>query len=534
MKQDKEKTRRRRKEYKNSTLKGKSTATATATKLSNTTTTRIPAHVIVASTPSHVLLVNNKNLDKKHRANPLKKSSTKMRKQKAQKAPKAQQAQKTTTAINKATAIKKSKRSKKTTAAKKAHKKAPSSSCDGAVKALGDPSSSATASAAASAAATASAAASAAAGVVEFGRKKIEHLLDLDPDVLKLVLDKVRSDRRPHGNTTIFGFIAETSWRLVCKAFLDLSKTHPSNVDAIICHTTPLPRACPCAESYSIVEPSFPVFYASEFACMHHALHVIRHPSSNRVELVISYKEYLCRCYYVVLHRLSLPDAVRLLGGHNAYYDTRLTGFDSLAQGLFAPRMYQQQKPCQAIKAVHISDNTLVQVFAWIETVSIETVSVTETASAAKSASALSTHHHVQNSSSSKVMLNSWHHGIALSLVSESGRKNAVPKLSAFLGYYEPAFVAELKGWQVSLHSHGLPSELIPKGRDTERINRVLAKAALARFEDKKYQLVVASPNDCFSIVAASRPHRCAAAKAKKNIRLQKNMLVRRVLRPPL
>ena len=151
----------------------------------------------------------------------------------------------------------------------------------------------------------------------------------LDEDVFRYVLDRLRRDR--YGNATVTGHVLEATWRLINQRCLCASQTHPSDFDGAV--TT-------LASGEVNKFTGGMRFTASDAA---HALYLVRDTHTGRVhaltcaggatgdDTVVVPRQRVCA--------LEVRDLARVLSGHNANFEQRLTNFDRIAVHGMKPRV---------------------------------------------------------------------------------------------------------------------------------------------------------------------------------------------------
>ena len=152
----------------------------------------------------------------------------------------------------------------------------------------------------------------------------------LDEDVFRHVLDRLRRDR--FGNATVTGHVLEAAtWRILGTRFLAASRAHPSDFDGAV--TT---LASGEVDKFT----GGMRFTASDAA---HALYLGRDTHTGRVHAltcaggttnndgVVVPRQRVCA--------LEVRDLARVLSGHNANFEQRLTNFDRIAVHGMKPRV---------------------------------------------------------------------------------------------------------------------------------------------------------------------------------------------------
>ncbi len=152
----------------------------------------------------------------------------------------------------------------------------------------------------------------------------------LDDDVFRHVLDRLRRDR--HGNATVTGHVLEAAkWRLLGHRFLAASRAHPSDFDGAV--TT-------LASGEVNKFTGGMRFTASDAA---HALYLVRDTHTGRVHAVTCASGTTDNDGVVVPRQrvcaLEVRDLARVLSGHNANFEQRLTNFDRIAVHGMKPRV---------------------------------------------------------------------------------------------------------------------------------------------------------------------------------------------------
>lgn len=351
-------------------------------------------------------------------------------------------------------------------------------------------------------------------------------LLLLGDDLLRSILHFLRRDS--HGNETVPGLIFENRvWRRLALRFLALSRDTPSGYDAAIAFTH---RMIPCmfggglrcSQLTGNGTPARHLFLARDrptgriFALLTEVLHDTALLATKGAMTMLS-----------VNIVLSLAHLVQLVSGQNADYETRLDHFDSIVVGRNV--------------TMNISDS----IAGWQQSVSGEFVPP-RSRDAKRPIDVFLQWGKVTKSAAMVSYLNT------LNLVIPSGdvkvtkllttmetvnvsKTPHLPPISALLGFYEHAQVAECGGMQVGIHTHKLPKELMPKykANDPGLYYRALGKAALdraQRLEAERSAIVLhgtqSAPGP--SGVPARRP-RSAATDAKTTmgqaIRIENDLL---------
>lgn len=153
----------------------------------------------------------------------------------------------------------------------------------------------------------------------------------LDEDVFRHVLDRLRRDRC--GNATVTGHVLEAAtWRLLGTRFLAASRAHPSDFDGAV--TT---LASGEVDKFT----GGMRFTASDAA---HALYLVREARTGQVHALTCAGGATDDDDGVVVPRqrvcaLEVRDLARVLSGHNANFEQRLTNFDRIAVHGMKPRV---------------------------------------------------------------------------------------------------------------------------------------------------------------------------------------------------
>jgi hypothetical protein len=351
-------------------------------------------------------------------------------------------------------------------------------------------------------------------------------LLQLEDDLLRTILCFLRRD--PHGNETVPGLIFENRvWRQLAKRFLGLSRDTPSAYDAAIAFTH---RMIPCmfggglrcSQLTGNGTPARHLFLARDrptgriYALLTEVLHDTALLATKGALSMLS-----------VNIVLSLAHLVQLLSGQNADYDTRLDHFDSIvvgrnvSMGIGDSIAGDQQSVTGEFVPPRSRDVTrTVDVFVrWSK--------VTKSATMVSYLNALNLVIPSGDVKVTKLLT-------TMDTVDVS-KTPQLPPISALLGFYDHAQVAECGGMQVGINTHRLPKELMPKYKpnDPGLYYRALGKAALdraQRLETERSAIVLhgtqSAPGP--SGVPARRP-RSAATEAKttmgRAIRVENDLL---------
>ena len=352
-------------------------------------------------------------------------------------------------------------------------------------------------------------------------------LLLLEDDMLRTILHFLRLDRL--GNETVPALLFENRvWRRLAQRFLGLSRDTPSRFDAAIAFTE---RMLPCMFGGGI---RCSQLTGNTTAGRH--LFLARDRPTGRVYALLT--ELLNDAALVATKGattmlgvgivLSIAHLVQLLSGQNADYESRLDHFDALVSGR------KVNMP--------ISDSMA----AWEQSVSGEIVPPRSRGDMKRHVDVFLRWGKVNKSAATVTYLNTLHLEIPMDDVKvtnllttmetvDVSETPQLPPISALLGFYEHPTVAECGGMLISIHTHGLPKQLMPKykSNDTEPYYRALGKAALdraQRLETERNAMVLhgAQSANGPSGVPVRRP-RSAAIEAKttmgRAIRVENDLL---------
>ena len=192
----------------------------------------------------------------------------------------------------------------------------------------------------------------------------------LDADVFNHVLDRLRRD--PYGNATVTGHVLEAfKWRVLGRRFRDASRAHPSDFDGAI---TTLANGEVDKFTGGMRFTALDATHAPDRDLVSgavHALYLVRDTRTGQVHALTTFaaapnagdggnsgnrggapaqtavvvpRQRLCA--------LDVQDLARVLSGHNADFDRRLTNFDRVAVHGVRPRVSLATHRAQGMQVV--------------------------------------------------------------------------------------------------------------------------------------------------------------------------------------
>ena len=369
----------------------------------------------------------------------------------------------------------------------------------------------------------------------------------LGEDVFRHVLDRLRCDR--YGNPTVTGHVLEAAWRLIDQRCLAASKTHPSDIDGVV--TT--------LDSGEVDKFTGGMRFTARDAA--HALYLVRDTRTGRVHALtcaggatddeggaVVPRQRVCA--------LEVRDLARVLSGHNANFEQRLTNFDRIAVHGAKPRVSPATHRANGEQIVAgsylgVPPGPSAASWGYQRFVYSGEFGVAFKAEASVRNNAV-VHHIVPTieiipppypfpaltTVEVPPQLADGAPGERIGAVRSKADAPSLPHLSIAFGWYHDAADVECERWQVSLYRPNLaPKSLLPKPRatDPECATRFLADLALGAAkreanarraaattaivvfdyaEDARRRALVANGGPSASLV--TQPRACAArARAK-------------------